>query len=94
MLTITSKEYQLIKSASAVLRKQIDTLTGEDRERAEAFCNLSAKLDQRYEESKEKHRERMQKYRNDPRSADRAREQTREASRRFRAKKKAAQPAE
>lgn len=94
MLTITSKEYQLIKNASAVLRKQIGTLTGEDRERAEAFCNLSAKLDQRYEESKEKHRERMQKYRNDPRSADRAREQTREASRRFREKKKAVQPAE
>ena len=94
MLTITTKEYQLIKSASATIWKQIDTLTGEERKSAEAFCQFSAKLDQRYEADKERQRERMKKYRNDPRSADRAREQTREASRRFRAKKKAVQPAE
>ena len=94
MLTITSKEYQLIKNASAIVWKHLDTFTGEEREEIESFCRYAAKLDQRYEESKEKHRERMQKYRNDPRSADRAREQTREASRRFRAKKKAVQPAE
>ncbi len=91
MLTITTKEYELIKSASAALWKRLETLSPEERESAEAFCRFSAKLDQRYEESKEKHRERMMKYRKDPRSADRAREQTREASRRFRAKKKAEQ---
>jgi hypothetical protein len=88
MLTITTKEYELIKSASAVLWKRLETLSPDERESAEAFCRFSAKLDQRREQDKESQRERMKKFRTDPRSADRAREQTREASRRFRAKKK------
>ena len=76
MLTITTKEYELIKSASAVLWKRLETLSPDERESAEAFCRFSAKLDQRREQDKESQRERMKKFRADPRSADRARYST------------------
>lgn len=89
MLYITTEDMRIIQDTAATIWKNIESFTGEDRERAEAFCRYSARLEARYQEEKEKHRQKMEKYRKDPRSAEKVRTIARESQRRHRAREKA-----
>ena len=80
---------RVIQDTAETIWKNLESFTGEDREKAEAFCRYSRQLETRYQEEKERHRVKMEKYRKDPKTADKVREYAREAQRRFRAKKKA-----
>jgi len=89
MIYITTEDMRVIQDTAATIWKNLESFTGEDREKAEAFCRYSRQLETRYQEEKERHRVKMEKYRKDPKTADKVREYAREAQRRFRAKKKA-----
>ena len=89
MIYITTEDMRIIQDTAATIWKNLESFTGEDREKAEAFCRYSKQLENRYQEEKERHRQKMEKYRKDPKTADKVREYAREAQRRFRAKKKA-----
>jgi transposase len=89
MIYITTEDMRVIQDTAATIWRNLESFTGEDREKADAFCRYSRQLETRYQEEKERHRVKMEKYRKDPKTADKVREYAREAQRRFRAKKKA-----
>lgn len=88
MLLLSKKDLQLIRETSAVIWKNLESFTGEDRETLEAFCRYAALTEQKHQDDKEKNRLKMQEYRKDPRTADKVRTIAREAQRRHRAKEK------
>ena len=88
MIYITIEDMRVIQDTAATIWKNLESFTGEDRERAEAFCRYSRQLETRYQEEKEKQREKMKAYRNDPKTIEKVRTIARESQRRHRAKQK------
>ena len=89
MIYITTEDMRVIQDTATTIWKNLESFTGEDRERAEAFCRYAARLENRHQEEKERHRQKMEKYRKDPRSAEKVRTIARESQRRHRAREKA-----
>ena len=89
MIYITTEDMRVIQDTAATIWKNLESFTGEDREKAEAFCRYFRQLETRYQEEKERHRVKMEKYRKDPRSAEKVRTIARESQRRHRAREKA-----
>lgn len=88
MIYYNTDDLNIIRQTAETLWKNLESFTGEDRERAEAFCRYSRQLETRYQEEKEKQREKMKAYRNDPKTAEKVRTIARESQRRHRAKQK------
>ena len=88
MIYYNTDDLNIIRQTAETLWKNLESFTGEDRERAEAFCRYSRQLETRYQEEKEKQREKMKAYRNDPKTIEKVRTIARESQRRHRAKQK------
>lgn len=88
MIYYNTDDLNIIRRTAETLWKNLESFTGEDRERAEAFCRYSRQLETRYQEEKEKQREKMKAYRNDPKTIEKVRTIARESQRRHRAKQK------
>lgn len=89
MIYITTEDMRVIQDTATTIWKNLESFTGEDREKAEAFCRYSRQLETRYQEEKERHRQKMEAYRKDPRSAEKVRTIARESQRRHREREKA-----